>query len=136
MAPTVPCKRMIHLDNYSSRKRERESHLHVKKFRKQEYGCILESRESTRPRAELSQPKHHEYHVAGKGYTSMNHCNLVHKFIPMPQVMKIQDAKAAVDKEWEKARDHPSVAGGESQEQEGDHKRGTEKAKTKSTSLH
>ena len=30
------------------------------------------------------------------------HYNLVHKFIPMPQAMKIPAAKAAVDKEWEK----------------------------------
>ena len=28
--------------------------------------------------------------------------NLVHKFIPMPQALKIPTAKAAVDKEWEK----------------------------------
>ena len=28
--------------------------------------------------------------------------HLVHKFIPMPQAMKIPAAKAAVDKEWEK----------------------------------
>ena len=28
--------------------------------------------------------------------------NLVHKFIPMPQAVKIPAAKAAVDKEWEK----------------------------------
>ena len=33
---------------------------------------------------------------------SLQHCNLVHKFIPMPQAMKIPAAKAAVDKEWEK----------------------------------
>ena len=30
----------------------------------------------------------------------MTHYKLVHKFIPMPQAMKIRDAKAAVDKEW------------------------------------
>ena len=33
------------------------------------------------------------------------HCNIiiwVHKFIPVPQAMKIPAAKAAVDKEWEK----------------------------------
>ena len=30
------------------------------------------------------------------------HYNLVHKFIPMPQAMKIPAVKAAVDKEWEK----------------------------------
>ena len=33
---------------------------------------------------------------------SLQHNNLVHKFIPMPQAMKIPAAKAAVDKEWEK----------------------------------
>ena len=32
----------------------------------------------------------------------MTHFNLVHKFIPMPQRMKIQDTKAALDKEWKK----------------------------------
>ena len=39
---------------------------------------------------------------AGKGENSLQHYNLVHKFIPMPQAMKIPAAKAAVDKEWEK----------------------------------
>ena len=32
----------------------------------------------------------------------MTHYNLVHKFIPMPQAMKIPNATAAVDKEWKK----------------------------------
>ena len=32
----------------------------------------------------------------------MVHYNLVHKFIPMPQALRIPDAKAAVDKEWNK----------------------------------
>ena len=41
-------------------------------------------------------------HIAGKGDNSLQHYNLVHKFIPMPQAMKIPAAKAAVDKEWEK----------------------------------
>ena len=41
-------------------------------------------------------------HIAGKGENSSQHYNLVHKFIPMPQAMKILAAKAAVDKEWEK----------------------------------
>ena len=35
---------------------------------------------------------------------SLRHYNLVHKFIPMPQAMKIPAAKAAVDKEWENWR--------------------------------
>ena len=41
------------------------------------------------------------HHIAGKGDNSLQHYNLVHKFIPMPQAMKIPAAKAAVDKEWE-----------------------------------
>ena len=48
-----------------------------------------------------SIPHHHEDHIAGKGENSLQHYNLVHKFIPMPQAMKIPAAKAAVDKEWE-----------------------------------
>ena len=38
--------------------------------------------------------------------TSLNHYNLVYIFIPMPQAMKIPDAKAAVGKEWEKSREY------------------------------
>ena len=45
---------------------------------------------------------YHEDHIAGKGGNSLQHYNLVHKFIPVPQAMKIPAAKAAVDKEWEK----------------------------------
>ena len=65
-------------------------------------GCFVESHESTRQRVESSLPTKHEDHIAGKGFTSMTRYNLVHKFIPMPQAMKIPDAKAAVDKEWKK----------------------------------
>ena len=49
-----------------------------------------------------SIPHLHEDHIAGKGNNSLQHYNLVHKFIPVPQAMKIPAAKAAVDKEWEK----------------------------------
>ena len=48
-----------------------------------------------------SIPHHHEDHIAGKGKNSLQHYNLVQKFIPMPQAMKIPAAKAAVGKEWE-----------------------------------
>ena len=51
---------------------------------------------------EESLVEYHEDHIAGKGENSLQHYNLVHKFIPMPQAMKIPAAKAAVDKEWEK----------------------------------
>ena len=51
-----------------------------------------------------SIPHYHEDHTAGKGEKSLQHYNLVHKFTPMPQAMKIPAAKAAVDKEWEKLK--------------------------------
>ena len=64
--------------------------------------CILEATESTRLRVGESVPTHHEDHIGGKGDNSPQHYNFAHKFIPMPQAMKIPEAKAAVDKEWEK----------------------------------
>ena len=62
-------------------------------------GCIQEADESTRMRMGNSIPHHHEDHIAGEGENSLQHHNMVHKFIPVPQAMKIP---AAVDKEWEK----------------------------------
>ena len=47
---------------------------------------------------EDSLPNHHEDHIAGKEDNSLQHYNLVHKFIPMPQAMKIPAAKEVVDK--------------------------------------
>ena len=64
--------------------------------------CILEADESTRIRMGNSIPHHHEDHIAAKGENSLQHYNLVHKFSPLPQAMKIPAAKAAVDKEWKK----------------------------------
>ena len=71
---------------------------------KTKLACILEAGESTRMRMGNSIPNHHEDHIAGKGENSLQHYNLVHKFIPMPQGMKNHAAKAAVDKEWENWR--------------------------------
>ena len=59
----------------------------------------LTAGESTRLRMGESLPINHEDHIAGKGDNSLQHYNLVHKFIPMPQAMNIPAAKAAVDKE-------------------------------------
>ena len=74
---------------------------HPTKF-KSKLACIFETGESTRLRVGESLPTDHEDHFAGKGDNSLQHYNLVHKFIPMPQALKIPAAKAAVDKEWEK----------------------------------
>ena len=89
MAPAMPCKIMKNCGSGVSNKI------------KTKLACILEADESTRMRVGESLPTHHEDHIAGKGENSLQHYNLVHKFIPMPQAMKIPAAKAAVDKEWE-----------------------------------
>ena len=59
-----------------------------------------ETDKTARMRMEESLPRYHEDHIAGRGDNSLQHYNLVHKFIPMPQAMKVPAAKAAVDKEW------------------------------------
>ena len=74
----------------------------------QKFAFILESSESARPRMEESLPNYHEDHIAGNGDNSLQHYNMVHKFIPMPHAMKIPAAKAAVDKEWEKLAKIPA----------------------------
>ena len=52
---------------------------------KSKLACILEASESTRLRMEESLPNHHDDHIAGKWDYSLQHYNLVHKFVPMPQ---------------------------------------------------
>ena len=89
-APAMPCKIMKNCGNDGSNEI------------KTKLACILEADESTRMRMGNSIPHYHQDHIAGKGNNSLQHYNLVHKFIPMPQAMKILAAKAAVDKEWEK----------------------------------
>ena len=71
---------------------------------KQNLRVVWKLDESTRLRVGESLPTHHEDHIAGRGNNSLQHCNLAHKFTPVPQAMKILAAKAAVDKEWENWR--------------------------------
>ena len=110
MAPTVPCKRSPNGITKVATKVEIAS----EKISKTVRGCIVESSESARQRAESSQSKNHEDHISGKEriYFDVSQ-NLVHKFIPMPQAMKIPDAKAAVDKEWKKLETIPAWDVGE-----------------------
>ena len=43
----------------------------------------------------------HLGHIAEKGYVGSFHYGLVHKPVSLHEAMKIPEAKAAVDKEWE-----------------------------------
>ena len=75
---------------------------------KSKHACSVEAHESTRERLERTFRKDHDDRIDGKGFNSLSHDNLVHKFIRMHQAMKIPDAKAAVDKEWEKPENLPT----------------------------
>ena len=104
MAPAMPCKRQPSITKVVAKPEFRSE-----KSSKTVYGCKVQSPESTRQRAESSQSKNHEDHIARKRFTSMSHYHLVHKFIPMPQEMKIPDAKSRKwikngKNSWEKSR--------------------------------
>ena len=71
-------------------------------IRKTKYACIVEADESTRKRLEGTLHKDHEDHIAGKGINSLSHYHLVHKFIPMPEAIKIPEAKQQWRKNVEK----------------------------------
>ena len=93
VAPAMPCKMMKSKKNcWSGASNKIKTRL----------ACILEASDSARLRMGESLPNHHEDHIARKENNSVQHYNLVHKFIPMLQAMKMHAAKAAVGKEWEK----------------------------------
>ena len=100
MAPAMPCKTC-------KKSKHGETRSKTLDF-KSKFACILEASESIRMRMEESLPKYHDDHIAGKGDNSLQHYNLVHKFIPVPLAMKIPAAKAAADKEWEKLEKIPA----------------------------
>ena len=100
VAPAMPCKTSKTCQHGATRGKSNNI--------KSKLACILEVSESTRLRMGESLPNYHEDHIAGKGDNSPQHYNLLHKFIPMPQAMKIPAAKAAVDKEWEKLEKIPA----------------------------
>ena len=95
VAPAMPCKIMKNCASDGSNKI------------KTKLACILEADESTRMRMGNSIPHHHEDHVARKGENSLQHYNLVHNFIPMPQAMKFLQRKqpwTRNGKNWRKFR--------------------------------
>ena len=94
VAPAMPCQ-IMKKNCWSDGSNKNQK-------KKKRLACILDADESTRLRMGNSVPNYHEDHIAGKGDNSLQHYSLVHKFIPMPQAVKIPAAKAAVEKEWEK----------------------------------
>ena len=99
MPATMPCR--IRREDYKQT-------CSVLDDRKTKYACIVEADELTRKRMEGPLYEGHEDHIAVKGINSLNHHNLVHKFIPTAQAMTTPDAKAAVDKERDKLQKKPA----------------------------
>ena len=85
VAPAMPCKTSKNSQHGATRGKSNEI--------KSKLACILEAGESKRLRMGESLPNHHEDHIAGKGNKSLQHKNLVHKFIPKHQAKKIQQQK-------------------------------------------
>ena len=109
VAPAMPCK--IRKNNQNFGNGEQSNKI------KSKLACILEASESTRLRMGESLPNHHEDHFAGKGDNSLQHYNLVHKFIPMPQAMQIPAAKAVGGQEMGKIGEIFGAEPDESQKQ-------------------
>ena len=89
MLAAMPCKTPINSG--------RETYCGIWKS-KTKHACVVEADESTRIRLEGALERYHEDHIAARGINSLSRENLVHKFIPMAQALKIPDAKAAVEK--------------------------------------
>ena len=76
MAPAMRCKRdKQHCSTVTTHVEQKNGY--EKEF-KTMYDCGVESNESTRQRAESLQSKAHEDRIAGRGFASMTHNNLVH----------------------------------------------------------
>ena len=94
MAAAMPCKRAFSQASIRETVVSRTEKAKASEA-KTRFSCIAEAHESTRQRIESVMKRIHEEHIAGKGENSVLHYNLVHKFIPMPQAMKIPDAKGS-----------------------------------------
>ena len=85
VAFAVPCKIMKSNKNVGV--------VHPTKTTK--FACFLEASDSKRLRMGESLPTHYEDHIAGRGNNSLQHYNLVHKFMPVHQAMKITRSKGS-----------------------------------------
>ena len=73
----MPCKRMDR-QHPGIVKANAEPKIGNEKEFKTVNGCIVKSHESTRQRPESLQTKTHKDRIAGRGFASMTHDNLVH----------------------------------------------------------
>ena len=88
LEPPLPCK-------MATRKRVRSYGKLCSRIYKEAFGIY-------------SSEKSRRSHRREREFNSLTHYNVVHKFVPVLQAMKILDAKAAVNKEWEKLEKIPA----------------------------
>ena len=79
---------------------------------------ILQADESKRLRMGESLPSHHEDHIAGRESNSLQHYNLYHKFIPMPQSYENSCSKSSSGQGMGKIGENSGVGLDKSQKQE------------------
>ena len=96
----MPCKTSKKCKHWETRGKTNEF--------KSKLACILEASESTRLRVGRISTKMSWRPYCRKGNNSLQHYNMVHKFMPVPQAMKIPAAKAAEDEEREKLEKIPA----------------------------
>ena len=100
MGAALPCG--LGTMNRPFKLREIDSERNPKK--KNKHACVAEA---ARKRVERTLPKDHDDHIAEKGFNSLSHHTLVHN-VDASHAIKILDAKAALDKEWEKLEKLPA----------------------------
>ena len=108
--------------------RHRETCSESNDIRKSKHPCIVEADESARKGLERNLSEDREDHIAGEGFKSLSHYNLVHDFTPMLQAMKIPDAKTAVNKEWKKLEKVAALVNDQSKEQNEGHPGSTKRS--------
>ena len=70
--------------------------------------CIIEASGSTRSRIGKNQRRDHRDLIAERGFNSLSHYNRVHRPSPIHLAIKILNAKAAVDREWDELEQLPA----------------------------
>ena len=98
---------------------------HIVGKHKTKYACVVDADEFMRIRLEGVPHRYHEDHISAKGMSSKTNFSLVQKFIPVPQALKIPDAKAGSAKKWENWK-NTGMAADESQKQERSDRRSKE----------
>ena len=100
----------------------------MKRSSKQCMSVLWNLSESTRQRVESLQSKNHEDHVAGSGFTSMSHYNLVHTNAN-DSSDENPGCESSSGQGIEEDRDNSSMGFGKSQEQEGGYSGSTKRQK-------